>query len=134
MLRSRSLHVLLWFVFIGPLIGAMLYLPEKAVLNGTFRADMLQTSLYVFLAPVAFLGAYALFLVPSAATGVVAALISRPLSRPLFVLATTLFGGIVSIVYIETLGRVPVMTLITSAVLGASVAFCCALLAAWTGG
>ena len=87
MLRSRSLHVMLWFIFIGPLVGAMLYLPEKAVLNGTFRVYMLQTSLYVFLAPVAFLGAYVLFLVPSAVTGVVAALISRPLSRPLFVLA-----------------------------------------------
>ena len=133
MLRSRSLHVLLWLVCVGPLLGAMLYLPEKVLLNGTLRPEMLQASLYVFVIPIAFVGAYALFLVPSGLTGIAAALIMRRLRGPNFVLAVTLIGGLFFGIYTRLLGRVPVAALFTSSILGASIAACCSSLAVWTG-
>ena len=132
MLRSRSLHVVLWFIFVGPLVGAVLYLPEKALLNGTFTLEVLKAGIYVFLSPIAFVGAYALLIVPSVLTGVLAAFAAKRLPAPIFIAATTVFGGLAFSAYVEAFGRVPAWTVYTSSVLGVSVAACCALLAVWT--
>jgi len=134
MLRSRGLHVLLWFIVVGPLVTAMLYLPEKALLNGHFTPGMLMAGLPVFFSPIVFIGAYALFIVPSALTGLLATTVAARLRAAIFIAVTTLAGGLVYAVYIQLAGRAPALSIITFSILGASVAVCCASLAVWSAG